>query len=76
MSEGETIADFIIETIIGNRAKFLNHSTDPNCRFVIHKRPQRRLVMQTIHDVKMGDELTFDYGYDPLTEDSIVDLHD
>lgn len=64
---------FIDATFLGNRTKFVNHSSNPNCRFVVYK---SRLVFQAIVDIMGGDELTFDYGYDPMVDDCIPELQE
>ena len=44
-----------------NMARFINHSCEPNCEAQIHK---NRIWIRSIDDIKEGDELTFDYGFD------------
>tara|TARA_X000000368_G_C23054332_1_gene723128 strand:+ start:3692 stop:4219 length:528 start_codon:yes stop_codon:yes gene_type:complete len=44
-----------------NLAKFINHSCDPNCETDIIR---GRIWISAIKDIKKGDELTYDYGYD------------
>ncbi|MFC4727851.1 SET domain-containing protein [Coralloluteibacterium thermophilus] len=50
----------------GNIARWANHSHDPNCETVIEEDaggdPKRdRIFIETIKDVRAGDELTYDY---------------
>lgn len=43
----------------GNRARYINHSCDPNCESEIKK---KRVFIQSIKDIKKGEELCYDYG--------------
>jgi len=45
----------------GNEARFINHSCDPNCETVIE---QSRVFVEAIRDIAVGDELSYDYGYE------------
>ncbi len=47
--------------IPGNRARFLNHSCEPNC---VVEKIDGRLWIVAARDIPSGEELTFDYGYD------------
>lgn len=44
-----------------NPAKYINHSCDPNCEAV---NSRGHIWIQAVRDIKAGDELTYDYGYD------------
>ena len=44
-----------------NLAKYINHSCDPNCETDIIK---GRIWISAIKDIKKGEELSYDYGYD------------
>ncbi|MBT3407763.1 SET domain-containing protein-lysine N-methyltransferase [Candidatus Woesearchaeota archaeon] len=44
-----------------NTARFINHSCDPNSEAVIDK---GHIWIETIKNVKKGDEITYNYGYD------------
>jgi len=44
-----------------NRARYLNHSCDPNCEVEIIK---GHIWISSIRDIKKGEELTYDYGLD------------
>ena len=44
-----------------NPAKFINHSCDPNCESL---NEDGRIFLIAIKDIKKGEELSFDYGYD------------
>ncbi len=43
-------------------AKYLNHSCDPNCESAIE---DGHIWIFSLQDIKEGEELTYDYGYDP-----------
>src|SRR5689334_19478995 len=42
----------------GNDARFFNHSCAPNCQSRIIR---KRVYLETIKDIKPGEELTYDY---------------
>ncbi len=44
-----------------NTARLINHSCEPNCEAWIIG---RRIVIYSLRDIKEGEELTFDYGFD------------
>lgn len=44
-----------------NDAKYINHSCDPNCDFEIK---EDRIWLYAIKDIKKGEELTYNYGFD------------
>jgi SET domain-containing protein len=44
-----------------NPARFLNHSCEPNCEAVLE---DGRIWIVALRDVRVGEELTFNYGYD------------
>ena len=44
-----------------NLAKFINHSCDPNCETDIIR---GKIWISAIKDIKKGEELSYDYGYD------------
>lgn len=44
-----------------NTARLINHSCAPNCEAWIEG---RRIYIHSLRDVKAGEELTFDYGFD------------
>ncbi|MBK1829481.1 SET domain-containing protein-lysine N-methyltransferase [Verrucomicrobiaceae bacterium R5-34] len=44
-----------------NTARLINHSCDPNCEAWIIG---RKIFIYSLKDIKAGDELTFDYGFD------------
>ncbi len=51
---------FIDAAVNGNDARFLNHSCDPNCDVVVE---DGRLWIETIRDVRRGEELAYDYQH-------------
>jgi len=44
-----------------NTARFINHSCDPNCEAVICR---GHIWIMALRDIKKGEELTYNYGYD------------
>ncbi|MDX2183976.1 MAG: SET domain-containing protein-lysine N-methyltransferase [Gemmatimonadaceae bacterium] len=51
--------DIIVDAgVDGNEARWLNHSCDPNCDVVVE---DQRLWIETVRDVRRGEELTYDY---------------
>jgi SET domain-containing protein len=53
--------DVVIDAAVdGNEARFINHSCDPNCDAVIE---DGRIWIETIRDVRRGEELAYDYAY-------------
>ena len=44
-----------------NPARWLNHSCEPNCEAVLD---EGRVWIVALRDIKAGEELTFNYGYD------------
>jgi SET domain-containing protein len=47
--------------IPNNPAKYINHSCNPNCEA---ENDHGQIWIQSIRDIKKGDELTYDYGFD------------
>ncbi len=43
-----------------NKARYINHSCDPNCEVDIIK---NEIWITSIKSIKKGDELSYDYGY-------------
>ncbi|HSG99490.1 MAG TPA: SET domain-containing protein-lysine N-methyltransferase, partial [candidate division Zixibacteria bacterium] len=46
---------------IGNSAKFINHSCDPNCEAV---NEDGQIFIEALRDIAVGEELTYDYAYE------------
>ncbi len=44
-----------------NKARYINHSCKPNCEVDIKR---GRIWISSIKNIKCGDELTYDYGYE------------
>lgn len=54
--------DVVIDAAFeGNEARFINHSCEPNCDAVVE---DGRIWIDTIHDVRPGEELAYDYAYE------------
>ena len=49
-----------------NKARFMNHSCDPNCEVEIEK---NEIWISSIKDIKVGEELSYDYGYELDSDD-------
>ena len=51
----------------GNKARWINHSCDPNCEALIDEhegknRKKDRVLIEAIRNIKAGEELTYNYG--------------
>lgn len=55
----------------GNPSRFVNHSCDPNCETVVEA---RRIFVETIRDIKTGEELVYDYQLTWESTDEPEDL--
>lgn len=44
-----------------NAARYINHSCEPNCEAGIER---GRIWIDALRDIKKGEELTYNYGYD------------
>lgn len=53
-----------IDTINSDKIKFINHNCDCNC--YIDEDKDGTLILVAIRDIKAGEELTIDYGYDDI----------
>src|SRR5215212_9268578 len=54
--------EFDIDGVVDwNPARFINHSCAPNCEA---RMEDERIWIITLRDLKAGEELTFNYGYD------------
>ena len=47
----------------GNESRFINHSLKPNVAALREK--DSRLIFYSLDDIEEGEELTFNYGFDP-----------
>lgn len=51
----------------GGDASYINHSCDPNCSIEIDMK-RRRVWIAAIKDIAKGEELKFDYRFDPVND--------
>ena len=59
--------DTVIDAGVGgNDARFINHSCEPNCEAVTHG---RRIWIHALRNIRIGEELTYDYGLTGGPED-------
>src|SRR5262245_6376932 len=49
----------------GNESRFINHSTQPNVGAL---REGNRIIFYSLDEIAKGEELTFNYGFDPKTD--------
>eukprot|EP00817_Percolomonadidae_sp_ATCC50343_P003946 CAMPEP_0117419782 /NCGR_PEP_ID=MMETSP0758-20121206/1269_1 /TAXON_ID=63605 /ORGANISM="Percolomonas cosmopolitus, Strain AE-1 (ATCC 50343)" /LENGTH=406 /DNA_ID=CAMNT_0005201041 /DNA_START=1371 /DNA_END=2591 /DNA_ORIENTATION=+ len=63
---------YIIDaTHMGNVARFINHSCDPNCQAqFLSSRNETKIIFRAAKDIFSGDEITFDYKF-PYEEEKI-----
>jgi SET domain-containing protein len=59
--------DWIIDANVGgNAARWINHGCSPNCIPYLHEHPtdhkKDKVIIETLRQVKQGEELTYDYG--------------
>ena len=58
--------DYIIDaTFYGNKARYINHSCDPNLKsdkLVVNG--ETHIIFQAIRYIECGEELTFDYKFE------------
>ena len=47
--------------VLRNKARYINHSCDPNCEV---RMTSRTIWIVALRDIKTGEELTFNYGYE------------
>ena len=47
--------------VLRNKARYINHSCDPNCEVLM---TSRTIWIVALRDIKTGEELTFNYGYE------------
>jgi uncharacterized protein len=58
------LATHYVDALIGgNDSIYINHSTAPNAEAV---ETRGRLWIEALRDIAPGEEITFDYGFDPV----------
>lgn len=58
---------YIDSTHVGSISRYINHSCEPNCTAEVWVVKGRlRVAITTLKDIKSGEELTFDYCWEPL----------
>ncbi len=63
--------DTYIDTAMTEKIKYINHKCDFNCDVV--DRDDESLSLIAYRDIKAGEELTIDYGYDEIYENCQCD---
>ncbi|KAF1980911.1 hypothetical protein K402DRAFT_255081 [Aulographum hederae CBS 113979] len=61
----------------GSAARFVNHSCDPNCRvekWIVGGEPRMALFAGD-NGIMTGEELTYDYNFDPFSDDNVQTCH-
>ena len=58
--------DTYIDTAMTDKIKYINHECDCNCDVL--DRNKNSLWLVAYRDIKAGEELTIDYGYDEIYE--------
>jgi SET domain-containing protein len=58
--------DCYIDTSGTDKIKYINHNCDFNCDII--ERDETSLYLVAYRDIKRGEELTIDYGYDEIYE--------
>ncbi len=56
--------NYYIDTANTEKIRYINHNCNSNCE-VTH-RDEFTLFLTALNDIKAGDELTIDYGYDEI----------
>lgn len=65
------IFQVIDATQMGNLARFINHSCQPNCYAkIVVVDGEKRIVIYSKLAISKGDEITYDYKF-PIEEDKI-----
>ncbi|VDK28497.1 unnamed protein product [Anisakis simplex] len=58
---------------MGNFARFINHSCQPNCYAkVVVVDGEKRIVIYSKTQIEKGDEITYDYKF-PIEDDDKID---
>ena len=53
----------------GNESVYINHSKKPNLEAVLYR---RGVWFRALSDIAKGEELTFDYGFDPKEQAKLI----
>ncbi len=53
----------------GNESRFINHSPKPNVAAL--REDEAKIVFYSLDDIAKGEELTFDYGFDPRHDTAV-----
>lgn len=64
--------DMYIDTAMTDKIKYINHNCDFNCDIVDEKKNGLKLI--AYKDIKAGEELTIDYGYEDIYEECSCNL--
>lgn len=68
------LENIVDATHCGNLARFINHSCNPNCYAkIITIESQKKIVIYSKRDIKVDEEITYDYKF-PLEEEKIACL--
>ena len=59
--------DTYIDTAMSDKIKYINHNCDFNCDVI--ERDKNSLSLIAYRNIKAGEELTIDYGYEEIYED-------
>ena len=65
--------NMIIDATRGSIARFVNHSCAPNCRmekWTVDGKPRMALFAGE-HGIMTGEELTYDYNFDPYSQKNV-----
>lgn len=57
---------YYIDTANTKKIKFINHNCEPNCE--VMDRDKESLNLISSRNIKAGEEITMDYGYDEIYE--------
>lgn len=69
--------NMIIDATRGSIARFVNHSCEPNCRmekWTVGGKPRMALFAGE-RGIMTGDELTYDYNFDPFSQKNVQQCH-
>ena len=55
---------YYIDTVNTDKIKYINHDCEPNC--IVLERDKESLNLVSSREIKKGEEITMDYGYDEI----------